>query len=146
MGKIICRKPPVCSKLSIELLKHMAMTRFSLVGSVSLLNLSYLTQSEIEIDNQVAKELKRLFAILMKLVLAVKNSSVHMFILRQIIHCYGIKDLQVIIEKSKFNWLNLDTTKTDDLVSAVLFCSYYVFELINLMQQLHDYFLIKILP
>ena len=106
----------VYSKLSVDLLKHMAMARFSLVCTVSLLNLRYLSQSKI--DDKVEKELQRLFAVLTKLVLAVKNSSVHMFILRQIIHCYGMKDLQVIIEQSDFNWLNLDTTKTDDLVSC----------------------------
>lgn len=114
-------KNPTHEEISVELLKNVALARLAVIGASSLLSKAYLP-NEAQINN----DLKRLFALLMKFIKDVRNSEGHMFLLRQVIRCHGSRELQIIIEKSQFDWLGLKADEENELV-----CPFISFLLIS---------------
>ncbi|XP_057290514.1 E3 ubiquitin-protein ligase rnf213-alpha-like isoform X3 [Hydractinia symbiolongicarpus] len=111
-------KKPTHEEISVELLKNVALARLAVIGASSLLSKAYLPNEEMH-SSQINNDLKRLFALLMKFIKDVRNSEGHMFLLRQVIRCHGSRELQIIIEKSQFDWLGLKTDEENELVAGV---------------------------
>ena len=107
-------------EMNINLLKQVAYARLSLVGASSILCQRYLTDYKIS-DAKQEKEFKQLLALLTKFIMAAQNSDGHMFLLRQIIRNYGNRELQLVIEQSQINCLNLQRATNAQVCFMFLF-------------------------
>ena len=105
----------VHNEITMDLLKHVALARLSLVGAAQLLCCRFLEQYKNEnctLDN----ELHKVFAHLREIIGDNRNTDAHMFMLRHIIRCHGNRELMKIIEESQFNWLALQTNNENNTV------------------------------
>lgn len=96
----------VHNEITVDLLKNVANTRFILSSTASILQ----TYCKLKASGKrsVDKEYQKLFALLMKFILKVRKSEIHMFFLREVIRRYGVKELDNIVKETEFTWLNLE--------------------------------------
>lgn len=57
-------------------------------------------------DSQSKENLKKFFSILNDIMKLGKNSEMHIFLLREIVHRHGYRELQKIIKNSEYNLLD----------------------------------------
>ena len=104
------------STISVDLLKRVANIRYILSSTASILyTFSHTNEREEE------KSYRKLFALLMKFIAKVRNNELHMFFLREIIRRYGLRELEHIVEKTGYTWLNLD--REDPASVSICLCN-----------------------
>lgn len=110
----------VTPHITVDLLKFTARARLAISTACHLLCVRFLTN---EVDNEASQEaLKRFFPRLMNFIDLGKNSEMHMFVLRQILHNYGYRELQEVEMRSEYHWLTLEEDQANQQVQITFVC------------------------
>ena len=87
-------------------LKEVAKARVAIITLCKLLCEIYVSDTKIA-DSGDSERLKSIFPLLIKYTKPERNSELHLFVLRQIVFEHGYRELDQVIQRSEYDWLNL---------------------------------------
>ena len=95
----------VIQQINANHLKNVARARVAITTACELLCHIHITGKEL--DRNDTEILQAFFPLLMGYIRPELNSQLHFFILRQIVFEHGYRELDQVIRRSEYNWLNL---------------------------------------
>lgn len=95
----------IISQISANQLKNVARARVAIASACKLLCDIYITEKEV--DRMDSQTLKAFFPLLMRYIEPQSNTQLHCFVLRQIVFEHGFRELNQVIQRSEYDWLNM---------------------------------------
>ena len=117
--------------INSRILKDVARARVAITTVCKLLCEMYVSNTKI--DDADSDRLKQFFPLLINYIQPEVNSELHLFVLRQIVFDHGYRELDQVIQRSEYEWLNLQHANGNNeaqvkhfLYSSVLFFANFI--------------------